>query len=169
MTLADDIERDERAYPNRRSGSDSCHLAGPATNYLFAIVLAFGLVAIGGVEAEARRLRYVVKQVTSGEVRRRGQAVSGDEILTLDGAPLWLRGGKGRASSSIDSGGKVMTLTVLRSGKEVTVAITPKNTWPRRPTPAPGLPAGISTTREKYVTSACWARSLRSSTGYQTR
>src|SRR5688572_6859357 len=59
MTLADDIDaEDERAYPNRPVWQRFLTIfAGPATNYLFAIVLAFGLVAIGGVEQKQDDVR----------------------------------------------------------------------------------------------------------------
>ncbi len=58
-------------------------LAGPAFNFLFAI-LAYWLVFMSGIES----IKPVVGKVAAGSIAERAGFQAGDEFLTLDGRPV---------------------------------------------------------------------------------
>jgi regulator of sigma E protease len=61
-------------------------LAGPATNYAFALVLAIGLVATLGLWAP--NPSPVVGEVLPGGAAMRGGLAPGDRVLSADGRPI---------------------------------------------------------------------------------
>jgi regulator of sigma E protease len=65
-------------------------LAGPATNYLFAVVLAVGLVATVGLRQPDPS--PVVGEVLAGGAAQRGGLQAGDRVLSVDGKAVesWL-------------------------------------------------------------------------------
>ena len=86
--------------------------AGPATNYLFA-VLALAIVFMAGVPTGATR---VVDEVSAGSPAAAMGLQPGDEILAVDGA----RGESADLAEAIrGSEGEPVTLTVERDGAEL--------------------------------------------------
>ena len=94
-------------------------LAGPATNYLFAVV-ALAIVFMVGVPTGATR---VVEEVTPGTPAAAMGLQSGDEIVAVNGT----RGESRDLAEEIrGSGGETVTLTVERNGAEVRLEGTPR-------------------------------------------
>ena len=93
-------------------------LAGPATNYLFA-VLALAIVFMVGIPTGATR---VVEEVAADSPAAGMGLRPGDEILAVDGVPReW-----DEVSEAIrGSGGDPVTLTVERGGDELQLEGTP--------------------------------------------
>jgi regulator of sigma E protease len=132
MNLAEDVDpADHHAYPNRPAWQRFVTIfAGPATNYLTAVVLAFGLYSFVGVKSYERW--YGV-----GGVLEEGAAVgkleAGDRILTIDGTAVRLRNGSGATIKLTDTvneaaaahPGQPVTVTILRDGKTQDIAIVP--------------------------------------------
>ena len=131
MTLAEEVSPDDtRSYPNRPVWQRFLTIfAGPATNYLTAIVLALILFSLAGIESGTSW--YGVDKVSSG-FDAQGKLEPGDRIVKLDGKPLYETfGGEKQAPLSTlvnGSKGKPLELTVLRGGREVEVLVTPKLT-----------------------------------------
>jgi regulator of sigma E protease len=94
-------------------------LAGPATNYLFA-VLALAIVFMSGVPTGATR---VVDEVSPGTPAAAMGLQPGDEIVAVNGA-----GGESQelAEAIRGSGGEPVTLTVERDGSQVELEGTPR-------------------------------------------
>ena len=94
-------------------------LAGPATNYLFA-VLALAIVFMAGVPTGATR---AVEEVSPGTPAAAMGLQPGDEIVAVDGT-----GGESQdlAEAIRGSGGEPVTLTVERDGSEVQLEGTPR-------------------------------------------
>jgi regulator of sigma E protease len=94
-------------------------LAGPATNYLFAVV-ALAVVFMVGVPTGATR---VVDEVTPGTPAASMGLQPGDEIVAVDGT----RGESQDLAEAIrGSGGEPVALTVVRAGSEVELEGTPR-------------------------------------------
>jgi regulator of sigma E protease len=94
-------------------------LAGPATNYLFA-VFALALVFMLGVPAGATR---TVDQVTSGSPAAAMGLEPGDEIVAVNGE----RGDSTDLAQAIrDSRGEQVTVTVARDGSTLELRGAPK-------------------------------------------
>jgi regulator of sigma E protease len=129
MTLAEEVSPDDpRSYPNRPVWQRFVTIfAGPATNYLTAIVLALILFSLAGVESGTSW--YGVSNVSAG-FDANGKLEPGDRIVKLDGKPLYdTFGGEKQAplSSLVNSSkGKPLRLTVLRDGSEKEVVVLPK-------------------------------------------
>jgi regulator of sigma E protease len=125
MTVSEDVEGDDRAYPNRPAWQRFATIfAGPATNYLFAIVIAIGLYTTSGSPTGTRW--YGVAEVESGWPAE-GALRPGDRIVALEGKPYFAsRAGEVYPSLPAvlaERAGKPMNLTVLRDGAEVDVAV----------------------------------------------
>jgi len=129
MTLAEEVSPDDtRSYPNRPVWQRFVTIfAGPATNYLTAIVLALILFSLAGIESGTSW--YGVSKVRDG-FDAAGKLEPGDRIVKLDGKPLYetFGGEKQAPLSSLVNGakGKPLRLTVLRDGKEMDVEVLPK-------------------------------------------
>ncbi|HXV95452.1 MAG TPA: site-2 protease family protein [Gaiellaceae bacterium] len=94
-------------------------LAGPATNYLFA-VLALAIVFMAGVPTGATR---VVEEVSAGTPAAAMGLQAGDEIVAVDGT----RGESQDLAEAIrGSDGEPVTLTVVRDGSELRLEGTPR-------------------------------------------
>ena len=136
MNIAEDIDPDDKAaYPNRPAWQRFLTIfAGPATNYISAIILAFGLFTCHGQNSSWRW--YGVAQVKKNfDVH--GKLEVNDRIVAVDGVPLLAKGeyqapdGKVfRADSLIarvnEKKGGPVNITVRRDGKELTVTVQPK-------------------------------------------
>jgi len=126
MNIAEDVDPDDNhAYPNRPAWQRFVTIfAGPATNYLSAIVLAFLLYTCHGERSETRW--YGVDEVLEG-YDATGKLRPGDRILKLDGEPIFVSGGGRSLTARVDDKkGAPVKLTVRRDGEELDVTITPK-------------------------------------------
>jgi regulator of sigma E protease len=88
MNILEEIDpNDAEAYPNRPTWQRFVTIfAGPATNYLFAVVLALGLFTCAGVRIEGRVLDTVSK--TEPGYDAHGKLEPGDRIVAVAGRPL---------------------------------------------------------------------------------
>ncbi|HEU0035511.1 MAG TPA: M50 family metallopeptidase [Kofleriaceae bacterium] len=122
MNIAEEVDpEDANAYPNRPAWQRFLTiLAGPATNYLSAIALAFGLYMCQGQAGDT----YYVAEVTPG-FDAVGKIQPGDRILTLDGVSMAGRNLQ-LSEEIVKKQGKPVTLTVLRDHQVVVVPLTPK-------------------------------------------
>jgi regulator of sigma E protease len=133
MNIAEEVDpADMQAYPNRPAWQRFMTiLAGPATNYLSAVVLAFALYACHGMESNWRW--YSVAAVRT-DYDAAGKLEVGDRILAVDGDRILARGeykglhadDKGLVGRVTAKKGAPVHLTILRNGKEQDVSITPK-------------------------------------------
>jgi regulator of sigma E protease len=135
MNIVEDVDPEDRfAYPNRPAWQRFLTIfAGPATNYLSAIVLAFALYTCHGVESSWRW--YAVADVNQG-YDAYGKLQVDDRILEVDHEPLLADGTYSDGKRTITAGksltervtakhGAPVTLTILRDGKKLEVTITP--------------------------------------------
>jgi regulator of sigma E protease len=135
MNIAEDVDPDDTyAYPNRPAWQRFLTIfAGPATNYLSAILLAFCLYTCHGVDSSWKW--YGVAVVQQG-YDAYGKLEVGDRILEVDHVPVLAAGtvtDKGVTYTSEKSltervsakKGAPVTLTVLRDGKRIETTITP--------------------------------------------
>jgi regulator of sigma E protease len=136
MNIAEEVEPEDRlAYPNRPAWQRFITIfAGPATNYLSAIVLALGLYTCHGVDSSWKW--YGVAAVKDG-YDAAGKLEVGDRIIAVDHAPILARGEYQPEHATVlksDSlvarvnakNGDAVTLTVIRNGAPVDVAIQPQ-------------------------------------------
>ncbi len=128
MTGLDEVDPDdERQYPNRPVWQRFAAIfAGPATNYLTAIVFAMFLYIVAGVPSGTSWY-----QVTgfSGDAAAASTLKDGDRFLKVNGELLYATY-EGEMGGSLyelvqASAGEPMSFTVLRDGKEVQASITP--------------------------------------------
>jgi regulator of sigma E protease len=132
MNIAEDIDpADTHAYPNRPAWQRFVTIfAGPATNYLTAVVLGFLLFSIVGIKSTERWYKVLGVVPTSASV---GKLQEGDRILSIDGTAVWLHGPKGEAVRLTDlvneraraHPGKPLEVVFQRDGKEMRAEITP--------------------------------------------
>ena len=136
MNIAEEVDPDDKfAYPNRPAWQRFVTIfAGPATNYVSAIVLAFGLYTCHGAESTWRW--FEVAEVLDG-YDAHGKLQKGDRILAVDDVPILAAGEwvspsgehykadslRGRVAAK---NGAPVKMTVLRDGKQLDVTITPK-------------------------------------------
>jgi regulator of sigma E protease len=143
MNIVEEVDPDDvHAYPNRPVWQRIVTIfAGPATNYLTAIVLALILFTFGGVPS-AERWYGVDKTDPAYDAQK--VLHQGDRILALDGKPVWLNSPKGEMTSLLEAVGATqplvdkahpplkgkagvpVTLRVQRDGKTFDVQITPR-------------------------------------------
>ncbi|HSD90467.1 MAG TPA: M50 family metallopeptidase [Kofleriaceae bacterium] len=138
MNIAEEIDPDDKlAYPNRPAWQRFMTIfAGPATNYLSAVVLAFALYTCHGQESSWRW--YDVASVRD-DYDAQGKLQRGDRILAVDGEAILAEGeyvgpdGKRLHSDALGLVGRVtakkgapVTLTVRRHGQLQQISITPK-------------------------------------------
>jgi regulator of sigma E protease len=136
MNIAEDIDPDDKhAYPNRPAWQRFVTIfAGPATNYLAAIVLCFGLYTCHGHNSSWAW--HEVASVKDG-FDAQGKLQVGDRIIATDGVPILARGeyvapdGTHYVADALtrrvnEKKGAPLTVTVLRNGQKVDVTITPK-------------------------------------------
>ncbi|HEY5925934.1 MAG TPA: M50 family metallopeptidase [Kofleriaceae bacterium] len=142
MNIAEEVDPDDKfAYPNRPAWQRFVTIfAGPATNYLSAMLLAVFLFNCHGMRSPWRWHEVaVVKEGFDAE----GKLELKDRILAVDGVPILARGqwtspqGRQHVEDSLTrrvnaKKGQPVTLTVLRKGKEVDVTIQPTLSFPLR-------------------------------------
>lgn len=114
-------EKDPSVYPNRPTILRFLTIfAGPATNMLLAVVLAFSVFTIAGVDV--RTGRTVVVDVGKDEPAD-GQLRPDDLILSVNGQPLTADTFHSQVQHAY---GAPMVLKVLRAGREEQVIVTPR-------------------------------------------
>ena len=136
MNIAEEVDPEDRlAYPNRPAWQRFVTIfAGPATNYLSAIVLALALFTCHGMDSDWKW--YGVAAVKA-DYDAAGKLEVGDRIIAVDHAPILAKGAyqpEGGTLLKADSlvkrvnakEGAAVTLTVLRGGTVVDVDIQPK-------------------------------------------
>jgi len=139
MLVADEVEDDDPfSYPNRPAWQRFLTIfAGPATNYLFAVVLALFLFSVAGVPTGTSWWQVAGVGKDSAAA---GTLQSGDTIVKVDGAPMYAMYNKKIPKSSLQKRlrahkvkffGTVWVHTpaeivVERGGKEQTFLITPR-------------------------------------------
>lgn len=124
MNIAEDVDPDDKyAYPNRPTWQRFATIfAGPATNYLSAIVVAMVLFTCHGLDVPRW---YGVDEVMEG-FDARGKLEHGDRILEINHAPLIIGEGASLTERVKASKGAPITVTVERNGERRDVTITPK-------------------------------------------
>jgi regulator of sigma E protease len=128
MTLADDVAADDdRAYPNRPAWQRFLTIfAGPATNYLFAIVLGIAVFASIGVPPQDPTSRWTVAQIKEGSDAE-GKLLPGDRIVGVQGQPIYAhyKGQTGKSMTEVvdASKGAPLQVTVVRDGHEMNVVV----------------------------------------------
>jgi regulator of sigma E protease len=124
MNIAEDVDPEDRhAYPNRPVWQRFLTIfAGPATNYLSAIVLAMALFTCHGQDVPHW---YGVGRVMA-DYDAYNKLKPGDRILKIDGADLFVDKGPSLTERVNQSRGAPITLTVERDGKTQNVEIRPK-------------------------------------------
>lgn len=136
MNIAEEVDpNDKFAYPNRPAWQRFLTIfAGPATNYVSAIVLAFLLYNCHGQNSSWRW--YGVAQLSPG-LDAAGKLEVGDRILAIDDVPLLARGQYRMPDGTLvkaDSltgrvnakNGAPVKITVLRDGTKLDVTVQPK-------------------------------------------
>jgi regulator of sigma E protease len=136
MNIAEDVDpNDELAYPNRPAWQRFLTIfAGPATNYLSAIVLALLLFNCHGMESSWKW--FEIARVNDG-YDAQGKVEVGDRIVAVDDVPLLAKGiyrmpdgtiikAAGLSDRINAKKGAPVKLTVLRHGKRVDVSVRPK-------------------------------------------
>ena len=140
MNIAEEVDPEDRfAYPNRPAWQRFLTIfAGPATNYLSAIVIMFALYTCHGMNSSWRF--YGVGSVNDG-FDAVGKLEEGDRILAIDHVPLLAAGDYQPATGPMlhaDSltgrvnakDGAPVTVTVLRDGKQLDFTVQPKFGYP---------------------------------------
>ncbi len=136
MNIAEDVDpNDELAYPNRPAWQRFLTIfAGPATNYISAIVLAVLLFNCHGVESSWKW--FTIARVNNG-YDATSKLQEDDRILAVDDVPLLAKGayrmpdGKVITASALSDRvnakkGGAVKLTLLRKGQHVDVVVQPK-------------------------------------------
>ncbi|HET9620869.1 MAG TPA: M50 family metallopeptidase [Kofleriaceae bacterium] len=132
MNIAEEVDPEDRfAYPNRPVWQRFITIfAGPATNYLSAIVLAFFLYTCHGVDVPRW---YGVGQVLP-DYDAHGKLQKDDRILAIDGQPLRYTAGGHDLTDRVTAGkGAPLKLTILRKGETLDVTIQPHLDFDRAP------------------------------------
>jgi regulator of sigma E protease len=142
MNLVEDIDpEDKEAYPNRPAWQRFATIfAGPGTNYLSAVFLAFGLYTCHGVDSAEQY--YGVGAINKGYDAEH-KLHEGDRILAIDGKPIYFAVAEITATTKPEklrdrvnaSGADQVTLTIRRDGKTFDVPITLKPGFEKDGTP----------------------------------
>jgi regulator of sigma E protease len=123
MNIAEEVDpEDVHAYPNRPAWQRFLTiLAGPATNYLSAIVLAFLLYTCHGQPGST----FYIDSVKDG-YDAQGKLVPGDRVVAVDGTPMYAPSGYALSKAINAKQGAAIDLTVWRDYQLVTITLQPK-------------------------------------------
>ncbi|HEU4728083.1 MAG TPA: M50 family metallopeptidase [Kofleriaceae bacterium] len=124
MNIAEDVDPDDpSSYPNRPAWQRFLTIfAGPATNYVSAIVLAMAVFAFHGID-EPRW--YGVNDVMEG-YDAHGKLEKGDRIVAVDHGELLIGKGATLIERVNAAHGAPLTLTIERNGAPRDITITPR-------------------------------------------
>jgi len=131
MNIAEDVDPDDKhAYPNRPAWQRFVTIfAGPATNYLSAIVLAMALYTCHGVD---QAHWYGVSDVMEG-YDSHGKLEAGDRLLEVNHVPLFTDSGTSLVDRVAAAKGAPLTLKIERGGVTMDVTIKPQLDYDRGP------------------------------------
>jgi regulator of sigma E protease len=123
MNIAEEVDPEDRhAYPNRPVWQRFLTIfAGPATNYLSAILLAFALYTCHGVDVPHW---YGVGAVLK-DYDAYGKLEHGDRIAKVDGVAVFLDTGPTLIERVNASNGAPITLGIVRDGQPRDITIKP--------------------------------------------
>jgi regulator of sigma E protease len=123
MNIAEEVDPDDRhAYPNRPVWQRFLTIfAGPATNYLSAILLAFALYTCHGVDVPHW---YGVGAVLK-DYDAHGKLEHGDRISRVDGVEVFFDTGPTLIERVNASNGAPITLSIVRDGHPRDITIKP--------------------------------------------
>jgi regulator of sigma E protease len=132
MNIAEEVEADDKeAYANRPARLRFLTIfAGPATNWISAILLALLLYSAYGVKSTERWFG-VGSFPKSGGSASAGKLEVGDRVLAVDGVPVRYITAAGTPTplslrqQVTAAKGQPVNVTVRRKGVEQTIAITP--------------------------------------------
>jgi regulator of sigma E protease len=124
MNIAEDVDPDDKhAYPNRPAWQRFVTIfAGPATNYLSAIVLAMALYTCHGIDVPKW---YAVDETMAG-YDAQGKLSHGDRILEVDHTPLAYHHGDELVNLINAAQGPEVTLTIEREGQKLEIPVKRK-------------------------------------------
>lgn len=124
MNIAEDVDPDDHhAYPNRPVWQRFLTIfAGPATNYLSAIVLAMALFTCHGVDVPHW---YGVGRVMP-DYDAYGKLEPGDRILEINHIPLFINSGPNLMDRVNESRGAPLLMTIERDGQRRDVEVKPR-------------------------------------------
>lgn len=130
MNIAEDVDPDDKhAYPNRPAWQRFVTIfAGPATNYVSAIVLAMALYTCHGVDVPHW---YGVNDVMDG-YDAHGKLQHGDRIVAVDDVPLFYDSGKTLIERVTSAKGAPLTMKIERDGAVQNITISPRLDYDRR-------------------------------------
>jgi regulator of sigma E protease len=94
-------------------------IAGPLANYLFASVLFFGALMIGG-----QQVPTAVVEIVEGGAAERGQMKTGDEIVKIGGTPIDTF--EDLRKVVLANPDRKLEVEVMRDGKRVELEVTPE-------------------------------------------
>jgi regulator of sigma E protease len=94
-------------------------IAGPLANYLFASVLFFGALMIGG-----QQVPTAVVEIVEGGAAERGQMKTGDEIVKIGGTEIDTF--EDLRKVVLANPGRKLEVEVMRDGKRVPLEVTPE-------------------------------------------
>ena len=125
MNIAEEVDPEDRfAYPNRPVWQRFLTIfAGPATNYVSAIVLAFFLYNCHGVEGTT--VYIGVDEVLPG-YDALSKLEAGDRILEVDHTPILATDEISLTARVTAKKGEAVLLTIQRDGKKLDVSIKPR-------------------------------------------
>ncbi|HTJ41472.1 MAG TPA: M50 family metallopeptidase [Kofleriaceae bacterium] len=143
MNIVEEVDPDDHsAYPNRPAWQRFVTIfAGPATNYLTAVVLALVLFTFAGISQ--REVYYGVHSIDDGYAAKQVLEPH-DRILALNGTKIWWNGPNDESVSlqetlkasqhpvdpahppAKDTLGEPVTLSILRDGTPLDVKVQPK-------------------------------------------
>jgi len=123
MNIAEEVDpEDLHAYPNRPAWQRFVTiLAGPATNYLSAIFLAFGLYTCHGQPGHT----WYIAEVSDG-YDAKGKLEPNDRIVAVDGVPMFSPSGLELGEAINKRNGQPVVLTVHRNHAPIQITVKPK-------------------------------------------
>jgi len=143
MNPFEEIDPEDRgSYANASlTGRTLAIFAGPAANYLFASVVFFGALLLGGKTVETTRIVPIPKGAAAAAGLR-----GGDRVVSINEVPVqtW----EGLRTTVLQNPGKPLSFRIDRGGQPLTLSITPRPEGEKgggligvRPQPVP-MPVG---------------------------
>jgi len=125
MNIAEEVDpNDLHAYPNRPTWQRFVTIfAGPATNYLSAILVAMFLFTLHGLDSKEH---YIHVDVVLEGYDAFGKLEEDDRILEIDGVPILAGVAPGLNKRVADKNGAPLKLKIRRGWEELEVTITPQ-------------------------------------------
>jgi regulator of sigma E protease len=121
MNPLEEVDPDDKgSYANASLiGRISTIFAGPLSNYLFASVLFFAALTIGGQQVPTTRV-----EVVDGGAAKAAQMRTGDKVVAINGKPI--KNWEEMREMILANPKKTLEVDVLRSGKPLKLQVTPQ-------------------------------------------